>query len=50
MQAEHGWRPEMHHRADAAARYGRTDAGSPAGGFITATRTGSEVTVSGAAG
>jgi O-methyltransferase involved in polyketide biosynthesis len=36
--AEHGWRPEVHNRAEVTARYGRAVYGSAAGGFVTATR------------
>lgn len=35
---EHGWRPEVHDRAQVAARYGRALSGTSAGGLVTATR------------
>jgi methyltransferase (TIGR00027 family) len=35
--AEHGWRPEVHHRAAVAVHYGRPDSGRSTGGFVTAT-------------
>ncbi len=34
----HGWRPQLHNRAAAAASYGRAAAGPSAGGFVVATR------------
>ena len=36
--AGHGWRPEVHNRAEVTARYGRTVSGPSTGGFGTATR------------
>jgi len=37
--AEHGWRPELHDRAAAAACHGRGQADPSPGGFVVATRT-----------
>jgi methyltransferase (TIGR00027 family) len=34
----HGWRPEVHDRAQVAARFSRAASGTSAGGFVTATR------------
>jgi methyltransferase (TIGR00027 family) len=36
--ARHGWRVQVHHRADLAARYGRSLPASTAGSFVTASR------------
>ncbi|MEN3537627.1 class I SAM-dependent methyltransferase [Microbispora sp. ZYX-F-249] len=36
----HGWRPQIHDRADVASSYGRPVPGPSGGGFLTAIRTG----------
>jgi O-methyltransferase involved in polyketide biosynthesis len=38
--AAHGWLPERHDLDTIVAQYGRSAVGSPAGGFVTATRSG----------